>query len=107
MLLIMGIARRRAALACAASTSARPNARASFSLRSETRRERLMTVALWIIVDLVFALSIYLLLTNFLRESEMTTILLPTWPHTSDAAFFAAAKEVFDAFRGYGLPIAG
>ena len=37
----------------------------------------------------------------------MTTITLPVWPPASDTAFFAAAKEVFEQFRGYGLPIAG
>jgi hypothetical protein len=37
----------------------------------------------------------------------MTTLTLPVWPPASDVAFFAAAKAVFDEFRGYGLPIAG
>lgn len=37
----------------------------------------------------------------------MTTIApLPVWPPASNV-FFAAAKEVFEQFRGYGLPIAG
>ena len=33
--------------------------------------------------------------------------MLPVWPSASDGAFFAAAKAVFDQFRGYGLPVAG
>jgi hypothetical protein len=37
----------------------------------------------------------------------MTSIVLPIWPPASDTAFFAAAREVFEQFRGYGLPIAG
>jgi len=37
----------------------------------------------------------------------MITLTLPVWPSASDASFFAAAKAVFDEFRGYGLPAAG
>lgn len=36
----------------------------------------------------------------------VTTFTLPIWPPASNA-FFASAKQVFDAFRGYGLPVAG